>query len=227
MIKFSYAHYILFCFFQAGVVISSLPDEFINGADLDFTTYDQQDPISVPIAGDQAATVQGSTNVFDNSAANPSNVQSPNPPMNGQYDPSSSQAPEGENTALLFDESTGGGGGGGGIRGTDIQIPSVPTQILEAVPEFIDTVGQWLTNRKKPECKANKHLLCCQKGPPGLKGGKITVGRVPSFEPRVHPDLIEYSQRRRICHSCRQNPTLICSFPPCSNLTFSWEYVRY
>lgn len=212
MVKFSYAHYILFCFLQAGVVISSLPDEFINGEELDFTTHDQQDPISVPVAGDQTATLQGSTNVFDYSAVNPSNVQSPNPSINGQYDPSSSQPPGGENTALLFEDSTGGGGRG--IGGTDILIPSVPTQILEGVPEFIDGIGQWLTNRKKPECKANKHLLCCQKGAPGLKGGKIAVGRVPSFEPRVHPDLIEYSQRRRLCHSCRQKPSLICSFPP-------------
>lgn len=225
MIKFSYAHYILFCFLQAGVVISSLPDEFINGADLDFDTHDQQDPISIPIAGDQTATVQGSTNVFDISAVNPSNVQSPNPPMNGQYDPSSSQAPGSENTALLFDESTGGGGGG--IGGTDIQIPSVPAQILEGVPEFIDSIGQWLTGRKKPECKVNKHLLCCQKGAPALKGGKISAARVPSVEAKVHPDFIEYSQRRRQCHSCRQKPTLFCSFPPSSNLTFSWKYARY
>lgn len=210
MIKFSCAHYILFCFLQAGVVISSLPDEFINGADLEFTTHDQQDPISVPVAGDQTATVQGSTNVFDKWAVNPSNVQSPNPPMNGQYDSGSSQAPARENTALLFDESTGGEGGMGG---TDILIPSAPTQILQGVPEFIDGIGQWLSNRKKPECKANKHLLCCQKGAPRLKGGKITVGRIPAVEPKVHPDLVEYSQRRRKCHSCRQNPLLSVLFP--------------
>lgn len=208
MIRFLSAHYILFCFLQARVVISSLPDEFINGADLEFTTHDQQDPISVPVVGDQTATVQGSTNVYDNWAVNPSNVQSPNPPMKGQYDPSSSQAPGGENTALLFDESTGGG-----IGGTDILIPSAPTQILEGVPEFIDTIGQWFSNRKKPECKANKHLLCCQKGAPRLKGGKVTVGRVPTVEPKAYADLAEYSQRRRKCHSCRQNPLLSVHFP--------------
>lgn len=225
MIKFSYAHYILFCFLHAGVVISSFSDEFSNGADLGFTTHDQQDPISIPIAGDQTASVQGSTNVFDTSAVDPSNVKSPNPPINGQYDLSSSQAAGSENTALFFDESTGGGGGG--IGGTDIQIPSVPAQILEGVPEFIDSVGQWLTGGKKPECKVNKHLLCCQKGAPALKGGKISAARAPSVEAKVHPDLIEYSQRRRLCHSCRQNPNFFCSFPPSSNFTFPWKHARY
>lgn len=203
MINFPYRYYVLFYFLQARIVISSPPEEFINRADLDFTTHDQQDSISVPVAGDQTATVQGSANVFDNWAFNPSNVQSPNIPMNGQYNPSSSQPPGDENTALLFDESTGGGGGGAGLGGTDIMIPSVPTQILEGVPEFIDSIGQWLSNRKKPECKANKHAFCCQKGAPKLQGGKITVGRRPSFEPVVSPDFNEYSQRRKQCRSCR------------------------
>lgn len=197
MIKF-------FFLYHAGVVISSFPDEFINRADLGFTTYDHHDPISVPVAGDMIATVQSSINVFDHSAVNPSNVQSLNPLLNGQFDPSSGQAPGDGNTALLFDEGTGGGG----EEGTEILIPSVPTQILEEVPKILDTTGEWLTNRKKPECKVNKHLFCCQKGAPKLKGGKITTGRAPAFEPIVHPDLVEYSQRRRICRSCRQTPPL-------------------
>lgn len=208
MIKFSYLHYVLFCFLQAGIVISSRPDGFINGAALDFPTYDQQDPISVPAAGDQTATVQGSANVFNNWAVNPSNVQSPNIPMNGQYDPSTSQSSGAENTALWFDESTGEG-----VGGTDITIPSVPSQILEGVPELIDSISQWLSNRKEPECKANKHAFCCQKGAPSLKRGKISVGRRPSVEPVVPPDLNEYSQRRRLCRSCMQIPPLPVLFP--------------
>lgn len=209
MTKFSFINNVLFCLLQAVIVISSLPDGFIYGADLDFSTYDQQDPISAPVARDQTATLQGSANVFNNWAVNPSNVQSPNIPMNGQYDPSSSiQSSGGGNTALWFDESTGGG-----VGGTGIVIPSVPSQILEGVPEFIDSIGQWLSNRKKPECKANKHALCCQKGAPRLKGGKITVGRRPSFEPVVPPDLNEYSQRRKQCRSCRQIQPFTCSFP--------------
>ncbi len=199
-----------FFFFHAGVVISSFPNEFINGADLGFTTHDQHDPVSVPVAADMSATVQSSTNVFDNSAVNPSNVQSLNSLLNGQFDPSSGQAHGSGNTALLFDEGTGGGEG----DGTEILIPSVPTRILEEVPQFFDTTGEWLTNRKQPECKVNKHLFCCQKGAPKLKGGKITTGRAPAFEPKVHPDFVEYSQRRRICRSCRQTPppNLVCSF---------------
>lgn len=185
-------------FFLAGVVISSFSDESINGADLGFTTPDQYGPISVPVAGDMSSTVQVSTNVFDSSAANPSNVQGQNFLLNGQFDPSSGQAHGDGNTALLFDESTGGGG-----EGTEILIPSVPTQILEGVP---DTTDESLSNLKKPECKVNKYLFCCQKAAPKLKGGKITTGRAPAVEPKVHPDFIEYAQRRRKCHSCRLNP---------------------
>lgn len=214
MIKFSYVHYILIFILQAGVVISSFTNEFVNGADLGFTTHDQQDPISVPVAGDQTATVQGSTNAFDDSAVNPSNVQSPNPLLNGQFDPSSIQVHGVENTALLFDESSGGGE----IGGTDMTIPFVPTQILEGVPEFIDAIGQWLKNRKKPECKVNKHLVCCQKGAPKLHGGKFSVGRAPYVEPKVHPELLEYSQRRRECRSCRQNPLISVLSPVFQNL---------
>lgn len=208
MIKFSYAHYILFFFLQAGVFISSLPDEFINGADQGFTTHDQQDPISVPAAGDLTATVQGSTNDW---VVDPSNVKSPNPSLNGQFEPSTGQGQGGGNTALLFDESTGGGVGRAGD--TDILIPSVPNQILEGVPEFFDPTGQWLSNRKKPECKVNKYLFCCQKSGPKLQGGKITTGRAPSIEPKVHPDLLEYSRRRRNCRSCRQNPRYLFFCP--------------
>ena len=175
MIKF-------FFFFHAGVVISSFPDEFINGADLGFTTHDQYDSISVPVAGDMSSTVQVSSNVFDDSTINPSNVQSLNP---GHFDPSSGQALGDENTALLFDESIGGGG----EEDTEILIPSVPTHILEGVP---DTTGESLSNRKKPECKVSKHLFCCQKGAPKLKDGKITAGRAPAVEPKVHPDFLEY-----------------------------------
>lgn len=192
-----------FFLFHAGVVISSFPDEFINGADLGFATHNQRRPISVPVAGDMSATFQIETNVFQNPAVNPSNVQSLNPLLNGQFDPSSGQAHGDGNTALLFDESTGVGEG----EGTKILIPSVPTQILEELPEFFDTTGEWLTNRKKPECKVNKYLFCCQKGAPKLKGGKITTGRAPAFEPIVHPDFVEYAQRRRICRSCRQTPS--------------------
>lgn len=201
MMKFSYAQYILYVFLQSGFVISYLPDELNNGAGLGFTAHDQQDPISVPVAGDLATTRQGSTNLFDDSAVNPSDVQSQTPSLNGQFDPNSGQAHEGENTAFLVDGSTGGGQGG-----TDILIPSVPTQILEGVPELFDAVGQWFSNQEKPECKVNKYLLCCEKGAPQLKGGKISVGRPPSLEPKVHPDLLEYSQRRRKCHSCKQYP---------------------
>lgn len=201
-----------FFFFHAGVVISSFPDEPINGADLGFTSPDQYDSISVPVAGDMSSTVQVSTNVFDNSAVNPSNVQSLNPLLNGQFDPSSGQAHGDGNTALLFDESPGGGGGG---EGTEILIPSVPTQILEGVP---DATGEWLSDPKKPECKVNKYLFCCQKGAPKLKGGKITVGRVPAVEPKVLPDLLEYAQRRRKCSSCRLKPP---SPPPPPYLFFS------
>ena len=199
MMKFSYAHCILSLFLEAGFVISYLPDELNNGAGLGFT--DQQAPISVPIAGDLATILQGSSNLFDDFVVNPSDVQSQTPALNGQFDPNSGQAHEGEKTAFLVDGSTGGG-----QEGTDILIPSVPTQILEGVPELFDAAGKWFSNQKKPECKVNKYLLCCEKGAPQLKGGKISVGRVPSLEPKVHPDLLEYSQRRRQCHSCRQNP---------------------
>lgn len=205
MIKF-------FFFFHAGVVISSFPDEFINGAVLGVATHTQNGPISVPVAGDMSATFEISTNEFDDSAATPSNVQSPNPLLNGQFDLSSGQAYGDENTALLFDESSGGGEG----EGTEILIPSVPTQILEELPKVFDTTGEWLTNRKKPECKVNKHLFCCQKGAPKLKGGKITTGRAPAFEPIVHPDFVEYAQRRRICRSCRETPS-----PPTLSVIFS------
>lgn len=192
-----------FFLFYAGVFISSFADELINGADLGFATHNQPGPIP-PVLGtvDTSATFQIDSNVFDTSAVNPPIVQSLNPLLKGQFDPNSGQADEDGNTALLFDETTGGEGG----ERTEILIPSVPTRILEEMPKVFDTTGESPTNRKKPECKVNKHLFCCQKGAPKLKGGKITTGRAPAFEPIVHPEFVEYAQRRRICRSCRQNP---------------------
>lgn len=104
-----------------------------------------------------------------------------------QFDPSSGKAHADGNTAFLFDASTGGGEG----EDTEILIPSIPIRILEGVPKFFDTTGEGLTNRKKPECKVNKHLFCYQKGAPKLIGGKITTGRAPAFEPIVHPDFVD------------------------------------
>lgn len=192
MIKFSYACYVFFIFAQA--FISSLSDE------LSALTQDQQDPLSVPVPGDLTATFfQGATNLLDSSAVNPSDLQSSELP-NDKFDSTPGRAADGgENTALLFD------GNIGEEDGTGILIPSVPTQILDGVPEFIDGIRQWLSNPKKPECKVNKHPLCCQKGAPPIKDGNPpTAGRPPSVPPKVLFEPLEYSQRRRVCRSCTQ-----------------------
>lgn len=196
MLILSYTSYMLFIFGQARVVISSVPDEFVNGANLGFTAQDRQNPISVQDPGDFNAVFQGATTSFDSSAVNPSDLQSANLSPNSQNEPTPGQANSIGNTALLFDESTGGG------AATDIFIPSVPSQILDSVPELIDAIGKWLQPPKQPECKKNKHPVCCQKGAPQLQGGKVSIGRVPAVEPKVHIELLEYAQRRRVCRSC-------------------------
>lgn len=201
MLTVSYTCYMLFIFGQARVAMSSAPDEFMNGENLGLTAQDLQDPISVPVPGDLTAESQGATDLFDSSAANPSNAQSSNLSPNDQIDPTSGQANRNGNTALLFDENTGGGGG------TDILIPSVPSQILEGVPQLIDTIGKWFNNPKKPDCKKNKYPVCCQKGAPQTRNGKVTVGRVPLVAPKVDVELLEYSQRRRLCRSCTSTPS--------------------
>lgn len=196
MLKISF----IFTIVQAGVTISSAPDEFMNGANLGFTTQGQQDPVSNPVPGDLTATFQGPSDLFDGFAVNPSNLQGSNLSPNDQFGPFPSQVNGNDNTALLFDESTGGGGG------TDNLIPSVPSQILDGVPELIDPISRWLNSPKEPECKKNKHPYCCQKGAPQLRNGKITAGRIPAVEPKVLPDPVEYSQRRKLCRRCTPNP---------------------
>ena len=196
MLKISY----IFTIVRAGVAISSDPDEFMNGANLGFTTQSQQGPVSTPVPGNLAATFQGQSDLFGGFAVNPSNLQGSNLSPNDQFGPFPTQVNGNDNTALLFDESTGGGGG------TDTSIPSVPIQILDGVPELIDPVGWWFNNPKEPECKKNKYLYCCQKGAPQLRNGKVTTGRSPVVEPKVLADPVEYSQRRKVCRNCTPNP---------------------
>lgn len=210
IIMFSYACYSLFIFGQAGLVISSLPDESMSGANLGFTTQDQQDPISVPDPGDSTAAFPGATNSFDISAVNPSKLQ--------PVDSAPGQTNGGENTAFLFDGSSGGEGG------TDILIPSAPYQIPEGVPGLIDNLGRWFSNPKKPECKNNKYPICCQKGAPQLSNGKVAVGRTPIVEPKVLFDPVEYPQRRRECRSCKPSPFSSTLFPRLLGSTFSLKY---
>lgn len=198
MIKFSYACHFFFIFAQA--VISSLSDELMNGPSGGLPlTQDELDPLSVPVPGDLTATsFQGATNLFDSSAGNPSDLPSSDLLPNDKFDSTPGRADDGgENTALLFD------GNIGKEDGTDILIPSVPTQILDGVPEFIDGIRQWFSNPEKPECKVNKHPLCCQKGAPPIKDGNPPRGgRRPSVPPKVLFEPLEYSQRRRVCRSC-------------------------
>lgn len=196
MLKISY----IFTIIRAGVAISSDPDEFMNGANLGFTSQSQQGPVSAPVPGDLAAAFQGPSDLFGGFAVNPSNLQGSNLSPNDQFGPFPSQVNGNDNTALLFDESTGGGGG------TDYSIPSVPIQILDGVPELIDPVSRWLNNPKEPECKKNKYSYCCQRGAPKLRNGRITSGRLPAVEPKVLADPDEYSQRRRLCRNCTPNP---------------------
>lgn len=213
MIKF---FYLFFYLFHAEAVISSFPDQFINRADLGFANHNQYGPIFVLVSGDMDAIFQISTNVFDNLAANLSNVQSLNFLLNGQFDSSSGQADRNENTALLFNKSTGQAKG----EATEILISSVLTQILKKVPNVFDSTGKWLTNQKKPECKVNKHLFCCQKGTPKLKGGKITTRCAPVFGSIVDPDFVKYAQWRRICRNCRQTPL----FPTLSIFSLVFQF---
>lgn len=199
MIKFSYACHVFFIFAQA--VISSLSNELMNGPSGGLPlTQEEQDPLSVPVPGDLTATsFQGATNLFDSSAVNPSDLQSSDLLPNDKFDSTPGRADDGgENTALLFD------GNVGEEDGSNILIPSVPTQILDGVPEFIDGIRQWLSNPEKPKCKINKHPLCCQKGAPSTKDGIPRVGRRPSVPPKVLFEPLEYSQRRRVCRSCMQ-----------------------
>lgn len=196
MIKFYYACYVSFIFAQAE---ASLSDELMNGPSGGLPlTQDQQDPPSVLVPEDLTATsFQGATNLFD-SSANPSDSQSSDLLPNDKFDTTPGRADNGgENTAFLFDGNTGG------EDGTGILIPSDPTQILDGVPELIDGIRQWFSNLKKPECKVNKHPLCCQKGAPLLKDGRSRQGgRRPSVPPKVLFEPLEYSQRRRVCRSC-------------------------
>ena len=201
MIEFSYACYVFYIF--APAVISSLSEESTNGPSGGLPlTQDQQDPLSVPVPGDLTATsFQGATNLFDSSEVNPSDLYSLDLLPNDKFDSTPGRADDGdEKTALLFDGNTGEEGG------TDISIPSVPTQILDGMPELIiDGIRQWFSNPKKPECKVNKHPLCCQKGAPSLKNGNpVRNGRQPSIPPKVLFEPLEYSQRRRVCRSCTQ-----------------------
>lgn len=213
IIKFSYACYVFFILIQAKAVLSSLPDELNNRAsgNVGFTTQDQQDPLSVPVPGDLPATsIQGPTNSFGNLAVNPSDLQSSSLSPNDNFDSTTSRVDDGgEDRAIWFDESTGGG------EGTDNSIPSVPSQILDGVPEFINGIRQWFSKPEKPECKTNKHPICCQKGaPPIINGNPRSGGRRPSNPPKVLFEPLEYSQRRRVCRSCTQpNPRpQICHF---------------
>lgn len=49
--------------------------------------------------------------------------------------------------------------------------------ILEGVPEVIDDLREWFNSQNKPECKNNKHALCCQKGGPAtIDGNPSPVG---------------------------------------------------
>lgn len=202
MINLCYACYVLLILVQARGVISSLPDEFMNGANLEFTTQDQQDPVSVKVPGDLTATFQGTTNLFDNSAVNLPNLQSSNLSPSDPFDSTPGRVNGGDKTALLFDESTGGGGE------KDILIPSAPIQLIEGVPGLIDDIRRWFNNPKKPECKTNKHPICCQKGAFHLKNGrKRHGGRPPSVPPKVLFEPLEYSQRRSICRSCTDPPS--------------------
>lgn len=202
MIKFSYACYVFFIFAQAEAVISSLSDELMNGPSGGLPLQDQQDPLSVLVPEDLTVTsFQGATNLFDGSAVNPSDLQSSDLLPNDKFDSTPGRADNGgENTAFLFDGNTGG------EDGTDILIPSAPTQILDGVPEFIDGIRQWFSNPKKPDCKVNKYPLCCQKGAPLIKDGHPHAGgRRPSVPPKVVFEPLEYSQRRRVCRSCTQS----------------------
>lgn len=127
-----------------------------------------------------------------------SSFQSRNLSPNDLSDSAASWADGAENIALLFDESTGGGGG------VDISIPSVPIRIPQGTPDIIDAITRWLNNPKKPECKDNKHLYCCEKGAPKMRQVKAND---------VQIDPLEYAQRRRECRSCTQPPShLLFSF---------------
>lgn len=209
MIKLSYACLALIICFQPRVVISLPPDDLKNGAsgNVGVTALDQQDPLSVSVPSDLTATLfHGATNSFDNPAVSLSDSQKSNLSPNENFDPTPGGSNGGDNTALSLDESTGGGGV------TDYLIPSVPIQILEGVPQVIDDLREWFNNPKKPECKNNKHALCCQKGsPPIIDGNPRPGGRRPSVAPKVLFDPIEYTQRRRVCRSCTNhvhNPPL-------------------
>lgn len=109
-----------------------------------------------------------------------------------------------EEMALLFD-----GGPGGGEGGIDIPIPAVPIQIPEGVPDLVDVIRQWLSNPNQPECRDNKHLVCCERGAPTMKSGKVLSGRPPVVAPdtQAQIDPLEYSQRRRECRICTQSPS--------------------
>ncbi len=209
MIKLSYACLALVICFQPRVVISLPPDDLKNGAsgNVGVTALDQQDPLPVSVPGDLTATLfYGATNSFDNPAVSLSDSQKSNLSPNENFDPTPGGSNGGDNTALSLDESTGGGGV------TDYLIPSVPIQILEGVPQVIDDLREWFNNPKKPECKNNKHALCCQKGSPRIiDGNPRPGGRRPSVAPKVLFDPIEYTQRRRVCRSCTNhihNPPL-------------------
>lgn len=201
MIKFSYTCSVFFIF--APAVISYLSEELINGPSGGLPlSQDQQDSLSVPVPGDLTATsFQGATNLFDNSEVNPSDLYSSDLLPNDKFNSTPDRADDGgEKTALLFDGNIGEKGG------AEFSIPSVPPQILDGVPEFIiDGIRQWFSNPKKPECKVNKHPLCCEKGAPSLQNGNpFRGGRRPSVPPKVPFEPLEYSQRRRLCRSCTQ-----------------------
>lgn len=213
MIYFSCACYVFFSFVQAKAAISSFPNELINRAsgNLGFVTQDQQDPV----LGDQTATpFQDSADLFDNFALNPSDSPISNLPPNNNFDSTPGRGDDGgETTSLLFDESVGGG------ERTGISIPSAPIQIPDGLPDVINGIRQWLSNPKKPECKENKHPLCCEKGAPSLKDGNPrSGGRRPSIPPKVIFEPLEYSQRRRVCRSCTRLTPYICSSFCHSNL---------
>lgn len=213
MIKLSYVcHALIIFFFQPRVAISLPPDELTNGpsGNIEGTTLDQLDPLSVLVPGDLTATLfHGATNSFDNSAVSSSDSQKSNLSPNENFDSPPAGANGGDNTALLLDESTGGG------AVTDYLIPSVPIQILEGLPQVIDDLREWFNNPKKPECKNNKHALCCQKGGPSIiDGNPRPGGRRPSVSPKVLFDPIEYSQRRRVCRSCTSPIYISLPLPP-------------
>ncbi len=152
-------------------------------------------PNAIPVGEDPTATFQGTTNSFDNSAWNPSNSQSSNLSPNDKFNAPLGPVNGGENLAFLLDGSTGEG------EGTGISIPSFPIQIFDGIPEFVDGIRQWFTEPKEPECKVNKHALCCQKPAPKPRVGKAG-GRVPVGGVVVEHEPLEYSQRRKKCSKC-------------------------